>query len=216
MGERKATVARRAQAPRNGRASPGRERELTHEELVDATLRLIKRDGLSRLTMRSLAAELGTSAMAPYHYVATKDELLELAAESVLLRITVPDPSTGTWEQRLKQFMRSVFEAVGEHPWIPWFHIEGGQGTPAMDRGRTGVLAILADAGFDDETAALGDALVSDYIVGHLVGRPKVASPSIPYATDDEAFGFAFEVVVRGLRSIVRRPVSRDGRRMPE
>lgn len=48
-------------------------------ELLDATLRIIARDGLAGLSMRGLAAEAGAPLGAVSYYFAGKDELVEAA-----------------------------------------------------------------------------------------------------------------------------------------
>lgn len=47
----------------------GRPARFTHAQLQAAALRLLDREGLAGLSMRSLAAELGTGAMTLYNYV---------------------------------------------------------------------------------------------------------------------------------------------------
>lgn len=51
-------------------------RARTREAIGDAALAIIKRQGLSALSMRAIAQQLGVSAMMPYTYYDGKDELL--------------------------------------------------------------------------------------------------------------------------------------------
>ncbi|MGD9715116.1 MAG: TetR/AcrR family transcriptional regulator [Thermomicrobiales bacterium] len=48
----------------------------TRDAICDAALVIIKDKGLSTVSMRSIAQRLGVSAMMPYNYYASKDELL--------------------------------------------------------------------------------------------------------------------------------------------
>jgi len=57
---------------------------LTREDVVDAALRLVERDGAGGLTMRRLAQELGTAVTAIYWHVGNRDALLELLVDRLL------------------------------------------------------------------------------------------------------------------------------------
>jgi TetR/AcrR family transcriptional regulator, tetracycline repressor protein len=48
------------------------------QAITDAALRLLRRDGIDALTMRSLADELGVRASTLYHHVRSKGQLLDL------------------------------------------------------------------------------------------------------------------------------------------
>ncbi|RST10312.1 TetR/AcrR family transcriptional regulator [Streptomyces sp. WAC05374] len=72
-----------------------RRRGRLSRELVLATaLALVDREGLSALSMRRLAAELGVEAMALYRYAAGKDALLDGLVEAVFTEFldTVAEP----------------------------------------------------------------------------------------------------------------------------
>jgi AcrR family transcriptional regulator len=55
-------------------------------EIVDATFRLVAREGLARATMRALASELGVANGAIGHYFKSQDELLWATYEEVFAR----------------------------------------------------------------------------------------------------------------------------------
>lgn len=76
-GARSGTEGRRARPP----ASPAR--SVRHAEIVDATIRVIARDGLSGASLRSIAREIGYTTGVVMHYFKDKEELLIEAAEAV-------------------------------------------------------------------------------------------------------------------------------------
>ena len=49
---------------------------LTRDEIGEAALRLTRREGLTSLTMRSLADELGVAASALYRHLSGRDDLI--------------------------------------------------------------------------------------------------------------------------------------------
>ncbi|MFD6159581.1 TetR/AcrR family transcriptional regulator [Nocardia sp. NPDC060256] len=58
-------------------------------ELAEAVWRVITRDGVDGISIRSVAAEAGWSSGALRHYFATRAELLAFACEQVIARVTV-------------------------------------------------------------------------------------------------------------------------------
>jgi len=70
--------AREAARRREVRGNPS---GLSREQIVREAVALLDAEGADALSMRRLAARLGSGATSLYWYVANKDELLELAAE---------------------------------------------------------------------------------------------------------------------------------------
>ncbi|MBD3148200.1 TetR/AcrR family transcriptional regulator [Microbispora bryophytorum] len=57
------------------------------EEIAEALWRVVRRDGVSAATVRSIAAEAGWSPSALRHYFSTQAELLAFAMEHVVTRV---------------------------------------------------------------------------------------------------------------------------------
>ncbi|WP_419996389.1 TetR/AcrR family transcriptional regulator [Streptomyces boninensis] len=115
-------------AERTSRRRPpagGQPAGLDLERIVAATVRLLDAEGLAKVSMRRLAAELGVTAMSVYWYVDTKDELLELALDSVHAEIRLPedegegeDEDEGDWRQQLRQLATEHRRMLVAHPWV--------------------------------------------------------------------------------------------------
>jgi len=80
--------------------------ELDRQLIVSTAMRLAEIGGIRSVTVRALAAELGLSTTAMYHYVKDKRELLDLIAQATLAAIDLPQ--NGSWQQRLRTFARSA------------------------------------------------------------------------------------------------------------
>ncbi|MBF6177200.1 TetR/AcrR family transcriptional regulator [Nocardia otitidiscaviarum] len=103
-----------ATAPR-GRA--GRPARLSRESIVAAADRVLRDEGPEALSMRRLAKELDSTAMALYHHVRDKDELLLLVLESharEIPRLELPEDP----RQRLLAAALVLYERLAERPWI--------------------------------------------------------------------------------------------------
>src|ERR1700754_63657 len=88
---------------------------LNRDAILSAALDLARRTGLDGFSMRDLAAELGTTQMAAYHYVKSRDELLTLLVDEILCFVRYPGPEDGTWDERLRIFVESCLDVLG--PW---------------------------------------------------------------------------------------------------
>jgi AcrR family transcriptional regulator len=92
---------------------PGR----TIEEIGSAAVDIADRDGLDRVSMKSVAEALGLTTMSLYRYVDSKEEL-----ESVMLDLAYgpPDfehsPGSG-WRERLAAWARELAARRLAHPW---------------------------------------------------------------------------------------------------
>lgn len=85
---------------------------LTRQLIASIAADLIKAEGIEALTMRTVAAKLGVSAMALYHHVADKDEIVRLVGDDILARIELPDPDSGDWRQLLTDVVHATHEAL--------------------------------------------------------------------------------------------------------
>ncbi|MFD0039233.1 TetR/AcrR family transcriptional regulator [Streptomyces anulatus] len=105
------------------RRAPSRSRRsespagLDRNRITEASVRLLDADGLAKFSMRRLAAELDVTAMSLYWYVDTKDDLLELALDSVYAEIA-PPRENADWQDRLRELARSYRELLVRHIWI--------------------------------------------------------------------------------------------------
>ncbi|MER6350052.1 TetR/AcrR family transcriptional regulator [Streptomyces sp. NPDC001595] len=92
---------------------------LDRQRITEATVRLLDADGLAGFSMRRLAAELSVTAMSVYWYVDTKDDLLELALDSVYGELRLPDPDADEdWREQLRALAAEYRSLLVRHPWL--------------------------------------------------------------------------------------------------
>ncbi|MER5894807.1 TetR/AcrR family transcriptional regulator [Streptomyces sp. NPDC001876] len=89
---------------------------LDRDRITAASVRLLDSEGLAKFSMRRLAADLDVTAMSLYWYVDTKDDLLELALDTVFGEIAPPREDTG-WRERLRELATSYRQMLVAHPW---------------------------------------------------------------------------------------------------
>ncbi|AQU67764.1 TetR/AcrR family transcriptional regulator [Streptomyces niveus] len=103
---------------------------LDRDRIISVSVRLLDAEGPAKFSMRRLAAELGVTAMSLYWYVDTKDDLLELALDSVFSEIGTSDDkheadyADGTvdpgsdWRDDLRALAGSYRALLVRHPWV--------------------------------------------------------------------------------------------------
>ncbi|MFG2560899.1 TetR/AcrR family transcriptional regulator [Streptomyces sp. NPDC048496] len=90
---------------------------LDRDRITAASVRLLDAEGLAKFSMRRLAAELDVTAMSLYWYVDTKDDLLELALDSVYSEIA-PPRGEAHWHDRLRELATTYRELLVQHVWV--------------------------------------------------------------------------------------------------
>jgi AcrR family transcriptional regulator len=155
--------------PRPGE-SPGarrtsRQKALTREAIVDAALAIVDAAGLDALTMRAVAAALGTGAASLYAHVASKEELIELVVERVIGEIELdeaPDPER--WEEQLKEMAREMRRVWARHRDLArasFARIPLGENAL---RGSEWMISVMRAGGLSDRAIGLGTDLLALYI----------------------------------------------------
>lgn len=106
-------------APSESRAVTRAEKPvLCKEAIIDAALRIIETEGISALSMRRVAQEVGTSPATLYAHVVNKDELLDLVVHAVMAQIAGQSATAGhelDWTEDLKEAVRRGFQVLHSH-----------------------------------------------------------------------------------------------------
>jgi len=106
-----------ARTPRR-RPTPAAEQELTPERIIHAAIAIADTEGLTALSMRRVAAELGVGAMSLYRHVPGKDRLVLLMADAVFGEAQLPEPPPPGWRAQLELIARAQWAVSCRHPWI--------------------------------------------------------------------------------------------------
>lgn len=146
---------------------------LNREAVVQAALAMLDTAGVDGLSMRALADRLGVKAASLYWHLRDKEQLLELVAESVVDRVTVPI-SPPSWRSQVAAACDELAQFLGEHRAAASVVLSC---LPVVQRSRlTRDLArILAAAGLEAaESAAFTlvvEAAVSAFVTPHAASR---------------------------------------------
>ncbi|MQY08372.1 TetR/AcrR family transcriptional regulator [Actinomadura macrotermitis] len=87
------------------------------EQIVARAVAIADAEGAGALSMRRVAADLGSGTASLYRYVAGRDELLDLMVDAVRGE-DAPPPPTGDWRHDLADVARRLRAALLRHPWL--------------------------------------------------------------------------------------------------
>jgi AcrR family transcriptional regulator len=168
--------------------SPAGRVPLSRERVLRGAVAVADEAGLGALTMRSLASELGVRPMSLYHYVASKDEILDGIVDLVFSEIELA-AGEGDWRSQMRRRAISARHALRRHPWAIGLMESRANPGPATLRHHDATLGTLRAAGFSVAMTAHAYALLDSYIYG--------------FALQEAALPFSSETVTEATEAIM-------------
>ncbi|MFJ3666988.1 TetR/AcrR family transcriptional regulator [Streptomyces sp. NPDC090106] len=170
-----ARTARRSRGVPRSQPRPG----LTPEAITRAGRELIERDGLDALSMRAVAAELGTGAASLYRHIADRDALLVAILEDIAARLPVEVPGA-TAGERLFNRLVGAHDRMAEHVWVLHILIRGEfvarNALPFSDA----CLADFLGAGLEPRQASTAYRACWHLTIGELLDAHPLTPPRRP------------------------------------
>lgn len=142
-----------------------RPRSRTPDDIAAAVLAVLDRDGYAALSMRTVARELGMSAMALYRYVRDREELERLAADRVLAPVAL-ETAAGPWTEQIITLADRVRTAAGAHPEAIPLLLRHRHDVPASLRWIERTLGVLTSAGFTGADRVVAQRAIVHYLFG--------------------------------------------------
>jgi AcrR family transcriptional regulator len=177
--------------------------ELTREDVVEAGLRLTRRIGFANLSMRKLAAELGSPSMNVYYYLRDKRHLLDLVGDAVLGEVVLP-PTDLPWERQVINLFERGREVLLRYPGVAQHLLRRTEGLPNETRLYLAISEILATAGFDRAVSNRAQRLLTYLLFGAVTSEIATSEATedpgtMSFADDQEVFRFGLELFLDGL-----------------
>ena len=139
---------------------------LSREEIVAAAVAAADRDGVDAVSMRRVAAALGSGTMSLYRHVASREQLLDLMIDSAYSGIELPARPSGAWRHDLALLAHAQRRMMRAHPWAA---LLVGSRPPVLAgflRPLEFALAALTGAGLEITDAAGAAATLNAFITG--------------------------------------------------
>lgn len=176
------------------RPPPGqRQASLTREQIALAATKLVEEEGVRALSMRRIAQALGVGTMTLYHYVSTKDELLQLIDDSLMAELVIPDAElpADDWRAAMTMIAMRTRAVLRRHPW--GVSAAGGLASPGPP-GPNAVrhfeqsLAAATATGLEPEERFEVVTLIDDYVFGYSLRARAHDAGAEPPESDMIAF----------------------------
>jgi AcrR family transcriptional regulator len=205
---------------------------LARDQIIDAAIRILDRDGPDGLSMRHLGTELDAGAASVYWHVKGKDDLLDLVADRVIGEVLAGLEPAITWRDWMAAFARSMRRVLLAHPGVaPVVGRRVGWGPNAL-LALERVFPLLAAEGFDSTSSMLATTTLVGWTTMLVLAEARearegtwLAQPGILLAaedrpgvaallrdgrlpTADERFEYGLEVLLEGIEA---RPGRRAG-----
>jgi AcrR family transcriptional regulator len=176
-----------------------RREPLTRKRIIDASLKIVESEGLDALSMRRLGKELHVKDMALYYHFERKDEILSSLVARMFETFAEVRPDGKSWREYMSDVMHA-FRRVGiAYPQTFLLYAR----RPWREANRTGDIASLLAAGFDEVHAHYVLRNLADYVTGFVVRHdvPRLTEESGDEEFDaDAAFEFGLTSILDGCQ----------------
>lgn len=152
---------------------------LDRARVASAAVELADARGLERLSMRTLAAELGVEAMSLYNHVAGKDDLLDAMVDLVMGEIAVPEKGT-PWREALRRRAITSRVAYAQHPWAARLIDTRPSSGPGRLASFDATIGCLRAAGFSHALTVHALSTLDAFVHGFAAHRLHVAQAEVP------------------------------------
>ncbi|SFL95422.1 transcriptional regulator, TetR family [Paenibacillus sp. 1_12] len=136
---------------------------LSKETIITTALELLRKDGLTGLSMRKVAVALDTGPASLYVYVANLNELNGYVLDLALGDVILPSGHEGPWKTRLLDLLQSYLSILYQSPGLAELaQTTIPSGSNYLQIMET-ILGILVEAGLESTAAAWGVDLLLLY-----------------------------------------------------
>jgi TetR/AcrR family tetracycline transcriptional repressor len=140
---------------------------LTRDRIIDAALRIVDGQGLSRLTMRRLGDSLEVEAMAIYHHLPRgKEALLDGLVEHVAVHPAPVGGAGGDWRQRLAAWADGYRDRLLGHAGVLPLLVTR-RNAVALSMTAASLPEVLRQGGHPEAAAATGAHTLLSFVIGH-------------------------------------------------
>jgi AcrR family transcriptional regulator len=193
---------------------PGPRSVLDVARIVSAAVALADAEGLAAVSMRRVAADLGTAAMTLYGHVPGKGELVDLMLDAVLGEL-YPDEdavTSGSWRTRIRTVAQANWDFFVRHPWAA--HLATGRPPlgPGIMRKYELELRAVDGLGLPEVQMDLLVTLVNGFVRGTVSGVQEKADAERASGLSEDQWWTATEPYVAQVFDAERYPtVARVG-----
>lgn len=180
---------------------------LNREQVLATATALVKQHGPQALTMRKLAAELGTAVTSIYWHVGNRESLLDALVERTVADLGEIRPTGATPARRIVSVARALRRQLRDHPHLVAMVHERGLTERMFLPAQQVLVHEVHAAGLRGARAADAVRAVQVHVVGHvLVERNRERAP-VQRPGEEELWGTQTAEQDPALARALARPV---------
>ena len=172
-GPRQLRAARHAQ-PAAVAAPRARKKPITVDRIADAALEVVATEGYDALTIRRVAAVLGTGPSSLYAHIVNKDDFDDLLIGRLYAEVVLPEPDPAAWREQLLKVYTQIRDRYLKYPGVSRAALATVPTNLETLRVGESILAILLAGGIDPRTAAWARDAMSLYVSAYALEQSLV------------------------------------------
>jgi AcrR family transcriptional regulator len=152
--------------PRASRRERPAKPPLNRPGIIEAALRILREEGLGKVTMRRIAAALDTGPASLYVYVRDTEDLHAQVLDALLAPVGATPRGQG-WRDTLKGLLRRYMDVLLAYPELARMAMSTPASGPHYLRLTDQILGLLLEGGASDHSAAWAVDLLLLYATAH-------------------------------------------------
>ncbi|WP_328314643.1 TetR/AcrR family transcriptional regulator [Streptomyces sp. NBC_00442] len=163
-----------AQPTPESTAPAPRKKPITVGRITDAALEVVAAEGYDALTIRRVAAVLGTGPSSLYAHIVNKDDLDDLLIGRLYAGVVLPEPDPASWREQLLGVYTQIRDVYLEYPGVSRAALAVVPTHLETLRVGEGILAILLAGGIEPRTAGWARDALSLYVSAYALEQSLV------------------------------------------
>jgi len=159
------------------RKNPGRpiKSNLNKNIILKQALKIIDKEGVNHLSMRTLAKKLKVDPMAVYHYIPSKEILLEEIVAFVFSELDSNHPAKKNWKEKIKVLLDNYRNLVKQHPNLIYFILTAPSYSlkPSLEFNEN-LFSCLSESPLPKRKTILLGNLLIDYLHGYSLAESSM------------------------------------------
>jgi AcrR family transcriptional regulator len=181
---RERRAARHAGVPTGSAPTAPRKTPITADRITDAALQVIATEGYDALTIRRVAAVLGTGPSSLYAHIVNKDDLDDLLVARLCAGIQLPEPDPASWREQIHDVYAQLRDVYLKYPGVSRAALAMVPTHLETLRLGEGILAILLAGGIEPQAAAWALDALTLYVGAYALERSLVRQRQRNHADD--------------------------------
>ncbi|MBB5851190.1 AcrR family transcriptional regulator [Amycolatopsis umgeniensis] len=171
---RERRAARHAQPTGDPTTSPPRKEPITVERITDAALQVVATEGYEALTIRRVAAVLGSGPSSLYAHIVNKDDIDDLLVGRLYSEVVLPEPDPARWRRQIRDVYTQIRDQYLKYPGVSRAVLGTVPTNLHTLQVREGLLTILLAGGVEPQTAAWTLDALSLYVSAYALEQSLV------------------------------------------